>query len=191
MHETCAPSGGTANSAPREYYSECRGCEYPADEALRPPSQATYSRGTHAYSGGTIALLRDYPPSSPSARRRAREHPRAPEYALPNRLLPSALTPVRLRRTTVHCAVSTQRGRPDPKRTKAQQSKGLKKSVRPFRSVRVLPACGQGGQGEAEGAALTSHSSGRHAHLCNGQPTCTQRCVHTPIYVDGYLYTHR
>ena len=101
---------------------------------MRPHGAATSSvrnqgaregcaRGTHAYSGGTIALLRDYPPSSPSARRRAREYPRAPEYALPNRLLPSALTPVRLRFTTVHCALSTQRAEPDPTAPKHSKAK--------------------------------------------------------------------
>ena len=126
---------------------------------------ATYSTGTHAYSGGTIALpysrgthaystghyraTLGLPAELSSARRHARECPRAPEYASETG---SALTHVRLRRLYVS-ALRRTKGRPD--RTKAKQSKSLR-SVRPF--VRSRRAGGRAGG--RKGAAPTQPYQG-------------------------------
>ena len=103
-----------------------------------------YSRGTHAYSTGHYRATLGLPAELSSARRHARECPRAPEYASETG---SALTHVRLRRLYVS-ALRRTKGRPD--RTKAKQSKSLR-SVRPF--VRSRRAGGRAGG--RKGAAPT------------------------------------
>ena len=97
-----------------------------------------YSRGTHAYSTGHYRATLGLPAELSSARRHARECPRAPEYASETG---SALTHVRLRRLYVS-ALRRTKGRPD--RTKAKQSKSKSlRSVRPF--VRSRRAGGRAG----------------------------------------------